>query len=255
MNLAKIRQKARNQKMVESSTALVPSTALAITGRVDAGGSCFLPEEQPKADVVEIITVPIPESQQLSFAIPDQSVSLKREADPLKAILAGREAAGCDGIIQPATVEQLPIESTGNFAEFLTVRIADEIYGIDIMRIKEIIKPRQVTEVPRSPVFLPGVISLRGVIIPVIDMLSRLGFNSDADLINQRIVVIRVGDGFAGLLVDDVIQVLRIDSERIEHAPAVLEGIDREFISGIGRNDNRMIIILNLDNIADINLF
>jgi len=134
------------------------------------------------------------------------------------------------------------------------VRIADELYGIDIMRIKEIIKPITVTEVPRSPVFLPGVISLRGVIIPVIDMLSRLGFSAEADPANQRIVVIRAGAGFAGLLVDDVIQVQRIDCESIEHAPTVLEGVDREFISGIGRCDNRMIIILSLDNVADINL-
>lgn len=255
MNLAKIRQKARNQKIVEASTAAVPASQLATAEGVNAGVSCFLSEKLPKVDAIETISVPVPVTQQPTFSIPDHHVSYKREADPLKAILAGREAAGCDGIIQPVSVEQLPTETTGNFVEFLTVRIADELYGIDIMRIKEIIKPRPVTEVPRSPVFLPGVISLRGVIIPVIDMLSRLGFIVEADSVNQRIVVIRTGTGFAGLLVDDVIQVLRIDSESIEHAPAVLEDIDREFISGIGRNDNRMIIILNLDNIADINRY
>lgn len=251
MNLAKIRQKARSRKIIESKVEAVSQTAIDLTGISDNSDSCFVSEELSMADVFEVASTP--DSPDVPGTL-TETVRAKRDSDPVKVILAGREAAECDGSLQSDSAEPLPVV-TENYAEFLSVRIADELYGIDIMRIKEIIKPRPVTEVPRSPVFLPGVISLRGVITPVIDMLSRLGFSIEADKDNQRIVVVRVGQGFAGLLVDEVIQVLRIDRESIEPVPAVLEGVDREFISGIGRCDSRMIILLNLDSIADINLY
>lgn len=173
---------------------------------------------------------------------------------PLEIILAGRTAAGCDNesILADNVTVDIVEESR---LEFLCFRIFDEIYGVNIMDIKEIIKPREVTEVPRAPVFVSGVLSLRGTIIPIIDMHVRLGLDQDEPTGKERIVVIKNNNSLSGLLVDEVIQVVQIQLDAIETAPAVLDGIDREFIGGIGRADGQLIIVLNLETIADINLY
>ena len=136
--------------------------------------------------------------------------------------------------------------------EYLCFRVADEVYAISIMAIKEIVKPREVTEVPRMPAFISGVLSLRGVIIPVMDMRLRLSLSLNATTGRERIVVLRRDSGFCGVLVDEVIQVARINKGDIEAPPAVLDGIDRDFVAGLGHFDNRMLILLNLETILDI---
>ncbi|HEY5522070.1 MAG TPA: chemotaxis protein CheW [Desulfuromonadaceae bacterium] len=172
---------------------------------------------------------------------------------PLEAILAGRSAAGCDdeSILTDDVTSKIVAESC---LEFLCFRVFDEIYGINIMDIKEIIKPREVTEVPRAPVFVSGVLSLRGTIIPIFDMRIRLGLVREEPTGKERIIVIKNNNSLSGLLVDEVIQVVQVQLDAVEAAPTVLDGIDRDFVSGLGRFDGRLIIILNLENIADINL-
>ncbi|MDD2582315.1 MAG: chemotaxis protein CheW [Desulfuromonadaceae bacterium] len=173
---------------------------------------------------------------------------------PLEAILAGRRAAGCDdGSILAGDSNGEVV--TASCLEFLCFRVHDEVYGINIMDIKEIIKPREVTEVPRAPSFVPGVLSLRGTIIPIIDIRVRLGMASGEHTGKERIIVIKNSNFLSGLLVDEVTQVVQVEQDAIEPAPAVLEGIDRDVISGLGRSDGRLIIILNLETIADINLY
>ena len=185
-------------------------------------------------------------------------VLLDRESSkhntPLEALLAGRSAAGCDD--ESILTEDVAGETvTESSLEFLCFRVSDEIYGINIMDIKELIIPREVTEVPRAPLFVSGVLSLRGTIIPVIDMRLRLGLARREPTGKERIIVIKISNSFSGLMVDEVIQVVKVPPDALEAAPAVLDGIDRDFISGLGRSDGRLIIILNLENIADINLY
>jgi len=172
---------------------------------------------------------------------------------PLEAILAGRSAAGCDNesILGDDDTSEIIADTC---LEFLCFRVSDEIYGVNIMDIKEIIKPREVTEVPRAPVFVSGVLSLRGTIIPIIDMRIRLGLDRKEPTGKERIIVIRNNSSFSGLLVDEVIQVVQVQPDAVEAAPTVLDGIDRDFVSGLGRSDGRLLIIVNLENIANINL-
>jgi purine-binding chemotaxis protein CheW len=172
---------------------------------------------------------------------------------PLEAILAGRTAAGCcnELIRSDEETDRIVAES---YLEFLVFQVSDEIYGINIMDLKEIIKPREVTEVPRAPHYISGVLSLRGTIIPIIDMRARLGHASKELTGKERIIVIRNNNSLSGLLVDEVIQVMQVELDDIEAAPAVLDGIDRDFVSGLGRSGGRLVIILNLENIVDINL-
>lgn len=248
MNLAKIRRKFTGAPIpaapdVPAVREKISEGAVPVDDQVDQG---------PAPEKV-ILTVPSTSPGSVPVELP---VPPRREAgfDPLQILLAGREASGCNEDAQTTTVDQAPAVQN-DYGEYLCFRVSDETYGINIMQIKEIIKPRAVTEVPRAPSFVAGVISLRGVIIPVIDMIGRLGLRHEHSTGKERVVVVKTGEEYAGLLVDEVVQVVRIPFRSIESTPAVLEGIDRDFVSGIGRADTRMVILLNVESIADINLY
>ncbi|WP_136523487.1 chemotaxis protein CheW [Geomonas ferrireducens] len=168
--------------------------------------------------------------------------------DPAAVILKGRESASFDIEVSPQDV--LDAASV----ELLCFRVASEEYAISIMDIKEIIKPREVTEVPRVPSFVRGILSLRGNIIPVFDIKARLGLVDGAVSERERIVVVKRENGYAGVLVDEVVQVVRIAEGGIEPPPVVLEGIDREFVLGIGRVSGRMLILLDMEKVLDVGL-
>jgi len=263
MDLAKIRQKARyDRELLQSQSAVTEaapnseSTSLPYIEIVDSLLSDIATDfneinhHPEKVSRMSEVT-PLTASKLITGREELYPVPLR---DPLEIILAGRVAAGCD--------EELPLASTDieevyddNYLEFLCFRVSDEYYGINIMDIKEIIKPRDTTEVPRSPSFVSGVISLRGIIIPIIDMLDRLGLSREKMTGRERVIVVKLKDALSGLLVDEIVQVVRIAADTLESAPAVLDGIDRDFVTGIGRSDGKMIIILNLETVADINLF
>ena len=169
--------------------------------------------------------------------------------DPASVILKGRELAGTE------SVESGEQEQTVATVELLCFRVANEEYAIDIMDIKEIIKPREVTEVPRVPAFVRGILSLRGNIIPIFDMRVRLGLDDGERSHRERIIVVKRGSGLCGIVVDEVIQVVRIPAAGLEAPPVVLEGMDREFVVAIGRVAGRMLILLDMEKVLDINLF
>lgn len=177
--------------------------------------------------------------------------AVTRDFDPVQIILKGRELA--DQVVDP----ELIAERTQHLAEdavteYLCFRVGTELYAVPIMDIKEIIKPRELTEVPRSPSFVKGILSLRGVIIPVFSVRERLHFDPAPVDGRSRIVVVRKGDELCGILVDEVVQVMHLGDDSLEPPPSVLDGIDRDFVNGIGRHDGKMIILLNLANLLDI---
>jgi purine-binding chemotaxis protein CheW len=134
--------------------------------------------------------------------------------------------------------------------EVLAFLLGDEEYAIDIRRIREIIKTRPVTEVPRAPVFIPGIIAVRGQVIPIVDLRRRLRLPAPARAAGREarvLIVSRSGEDF-GLLVDEVRQVVRMRDSDVEPPPAMLGGADTEFIAGIGRPwGERLLILLELD--------
>jgi len=246
MDLAKIRQKARqeqNDRHLEASQPIRPELE-------ETTSAQELASSRPVSDDEILVRECQPERLPLE---PQQPVS-KVTRHPLEALLAGRQSAGCGENLPLMSEVQADVDQN-SYQEFLCFKVSDEVYGVDIMDIKELIKPREVTEVPRAPSFVSGIISLRGVIIPIIDMLDRLGLARETVTGRERVIVVRHGESFTGLLVDEIIQVVRIALEDIEAAPTVLEGIDRDFVSGIGRADGRMVILLNLPNIIDIHLY
>jgi purine-binding chemotaxis protein CheW len=254
MDLAKIRKKAR---LGQNASPVADGAESALTEIRQSAQLCddsrpFGSAARP-AESLSAAVLTAAEPLQQAF----QPLPFRRDTSrsPLERILAGRAAADCGGELQADPREQVP-SAVAAFEEFLCIRVSDETYGINIMRIKEIITPRQVTEVPRAPSFVRGVISLRGVIIPVLDMIDRLGLSRTASTGRERVVVVKsgTGDSFTGLLVDQVTHVARVASRRIEAAPVTLDGIDRDFVRGIGHADNRLIILLNIDTIVDIQL-
>jgi purine-binding chemotaxis protein CheW len=290
MNLADIRKKAGEAKKPEKGRPLAPAVEtssdehdseevlpLEQPDEPDSKGTYDLapysePAEQPltaddfeAADLVELeeLLSELPErkpllpfvhaeplAEALSGGDLPVRVSARSGFDPLAALLAGRESVAADETLSGA----LTPHASSEIEEYLCFRVAGEKYALNIMDIKEIIKPREVTEVPRMPGFISGVISLRGVIIPVMDMRLRLSLPVGEATVRERVVVLRTHAGFCGVLVDEVIQVVRIDRSAIEDPPAVLDGIDREFVKGLGRIDNRILILLNLESILDLGI-
>jgi purine-binding chemotaxis protein CheW len=139
---------------------------------------------------------------------------------------------------------------------FLTFMLAGEEYALDILRISEIIKVRPVTEVPRAPSFVTGIISVRGTIVPVVDLRVRLHLPATETGPAARILIVRKQDEPYGLVVDEVVHVVRLHAEDIEPPPPAVGGASSEFIAGIGRppsilmpgaSGGRMLIVLNVD--------
>lgn len=256
MDLAKIRKKSlQSAEMAEEINLPTPThpveTSIISSQTIPSFSTIDVPElsrrDEPTPRVADQI---LPVMQFVESLKPEKF----KNCTPLEAILAGRIGAGCDeeAVLADEYTDHTVSEST---LEFLCFRVSDEIYGINIMDIKEIIKPRDVTEVPRAPAFVSGVLSLRGTIIPIIDMRVRLGLSTDEPTGKERIVVIKSNTSLSGLLVDEVIQVVQVKPDAVEAAPIVLDGIDRDFVTGIGRSDGRLMIILNLENISDIHLY
>jgi purine-binding chemotaxis protein CheW len=133
---------------------------------------------------------------------------------------------------------------------FLTFRVAAESYALDILRISEIIKARPPTEVPRAPAFVAGIISVRGTIVPVVDLRVRLRHEAAPVGGRGRILIVHHRDEPYGLVVDEVLHVVRLTAAEVEPPPSVIGGADAEFVSGIGRPAGgaaRILIVLNLD--------
>lgn len=168
------------------------------------------------------------------------------------AALGAGQAGGREPSYRMATEEswlrQAP--ASAPVRDYLAFLVGNEEYGVEIGRLREIIKVRSVTEVPHAPPFVLGVIAVRGVVLPVIDLHRRLRLASDGMSRAARFLVVRRGeDELFGLLVDEVRQVVRLSDPEIEPPPPMLTGSEADFVAGIGRSRGRMVILLNLDQV------
>ena len=144
--------------------------------------------------------------------------------------------------------EEAP-EDLGEQMELLSFQLAQESYAIRLTLVQQIIKMREITLVPRAPEFVLGVISLRGLIIPVFDLRQRLGQARREPTRETRIIVVREGAKSIGLIVDRVRHVVRIAAAGVEPPPPILADLESEYLEGIGRADGRMLILLNLEKV------
>ena len=132
--------------------------------------------------------------------------------------------------------------------QLVSFHIDGEEFGLDILRVQEIIRIQELTRVPNSPDFVDGVINLRGKVIPVIALRKRFGLEELAHDKQTRIVVIEVEGTVLGFIVDSVSEVLRIPADTVEPPPR-LGKVEREYVSGVGKLDNRLLILLDVDRL------
>lgn len=134
--------------------------------------------------------------------------------------------------------------------QLVSFHVGGEEFGLEILRVQEIIRIQQLTRVPNSPEFVDGVINLRGKVIPVIALRKRFGLEEAANDKQTRIVVVEVKGTILGFIVDSVSEVLRIPADTIEPPPR-LGKVEREYVSGVGKLDNRLLILLDLDRLLE----
>ncbi|MCP5244445.1 MAG: chemotaxis protein CheW [Burkholderiales bacterium] len=133
--------------------------------------------------------------------------------------------------------------------EFLTFRLGNEEYGIDILKVQEIRGYDAITQIANSPEFIKGVVNLRGIIVPIIDM--RIKFRLGTAEYDQFTVVIilNVSGRIIGIVVDGVSDVINLDSEQMRATPEFGTAIDTEYIKGLGTVDDRMLILLDIEKL------
>ncbi|MHB8880646.1 MAG: chemotaxis protein CheW [Thermodesulfovibrionales bacterium] len=136
--------------------------------------------------------------------------------------------------------------------QFVVFSIGKEFYGVGIEAVQEIVRVPEITEVPDAPVFLEGVINLRGKIVPVIDLRKRFRLKGREKTRSTRVLIADNSGSLVGLLVDTVSEVLKIQPEAIEEPPQMISAVGVEYITGVAKMDAGLIIILDLKHVLRI---
>jgi purine-binding chemotaxis protein CheW len=157
-----------------------------------------------------------------------------------------------------AVAEQQGVPGTSDVGiqlagKYLTFRLAEEEYGLEILKVQEIIQMQAVTKVPRTPDYVRGVINLRGKVIPVVDLRRKFGLSQVNDTEKTCIIVVQIvqGDGkvVMGIIIDEVKEVLDIKAEHIEETPSFGATINTDFIMGMGKIGQSVKILLDIDKV------
>lgn len=137
--------------------------------------------------------------------------------------------------------------------QYLTFVLAEEVFAVDVARVREILEMPSITKVPQVPDFMRGVINLRGSVVPVIDLRLKFGMTATEQTINTCIVVTEVeveGETvLLGALADSVQEVNEMEPGQIEAAPHIGSHLDTDFIKGMGKHDNNFVMILDIDKL------
>lgn len=133
--------------------------------------------------------------------------------------------------------------------QIVVFKLGGEEYGIEINEVREIIRKREITPVPRQPDYVEGVINVRGTIIPVINLKKRFGLPDDPST-QPHTIIVESGEGLVGILVDSVSEVIRVPKDRIHHPPSVSMEADNRYLRGICRVGDRLLIYLDVKKVV-----
>jgi purine-binding chemotaxis protein CheW len=137
--------------------------------------------------------------------------------------------------------------------QYLTFNLDDEVFAFDIGKVREVLDFTTITKVPRSPEFMRGVINLRGSVVPVVDLRLKFGMSKTEKTVNTCVIIVEVTvdseSTILGALADSVQEVLDLGPDHIEPAPKIGTRLNTEFIKGMGKLDNKFIIILDIDKV------
>jgi len=139
-------------------------------------------------------------------------------------------------------------ESHGELIQLVSFSLDQEEYGVDVLKVREIIRMPTVTRVPNTPHYVEGVINLRGKVIPIISMRKKFGLGEVINDKQTRIMVMDVDGELMGFIVDAVSEVIRISGSEIQPSPAVVaSGVDQECIAGVINQPERLLVLLDLE--------
>ncbi len=181
---------------------------------------------------------------QVDAAPSDSQAVVPAEADNNK-VVADKPSAGGRS---PATRDK-DIVAVAHEKQLVVFSLANEYYGLDITVVESIIRMEPVTVVPHAPMFIEGVINMRGEILPVVELSRRFGLPKGEETKETRIIVVEVGDLRVGMVVDAVTEVLRVSEDIIEPPSALVTSLETAFISGIAKIPDRLVILLDLEKI------
>ncbi|MGO9310926.1 MAG: chemotaxis protein CheW [Spirochaetia bacterium] len=144
------------------------------------------------------------------------------------------------------------LRDTGELRQFISFSVGEEEYGLELLRVKEVIRVREITWLPKAPSFVKGIINLRGDVIPIIDLRDKFGLEPSAQTAATRVIVVEVEGRLMGMVVDSASQVVRIPADQIDPPPPVLGGFSQEFITGVGKMEDKLVILLNVDAVLTV---
>jgi len=137
--------------------------------------------------------------------------------------------------------------------QYLTFKLQDEIFALDIATVREVLDFTTVTKVPRTPDFMRGVINLRGSVVPVIDLRLKFGMTATEKTVNTCVIIVEVKVNnesvILGVLADSVQEVMDLDAEHIEPAPRIGTHLKTDFIKGMGKHNDRFLMLLDIDRV------
>lgn len=145
--------------------------------------------------------------------------------------------------------ENSGVSAAERAGKYLTFRLATEEYGLEILKVREIIGMMGITPVPRTPDYLRGVINLRGKIIPIVDLRLKFGMEYKEQTEETCIIVVQARGVEMGIVVDKVSEVMDIAGDDIEEAPALGSGVNTDYILGIGKTESKVRILLDIDKV------
>ena len=148
-------------------------------------------------------------------------------------------------------IEQREIRTTysSEDQQFLTFNLADEYYGVDILKVQEIKGYTTVTRIPNTPNYLKGVLNLRGTIVPIVDLRMKFGMGMTEPTPFTVVVVVNVRNRVMGFLVDAVSDVLDLNAKNIQPPPELGNAVDITFVAGIGNANDRLVTLLDIDRV------
>ncbi|MGM0378267.1 MAG: chemotaxis protein CheW [Bacillota bacterium] len=134
-------------------------------------------------------------------------------------------------------------------SQFVVFKISNESFALDVSNIGSISGINDITSAPDSPDYVEGVMNLRGDIIPVINLAKRFNIDSDVKIKDKRVIVIEIENKLFGFLVDDASKAIQIDTKDIADTPSLIKGNDGDYIDGICKVDNDILLLINLEKV------
>ncbi len=149
--------------------------------------------------------------------------------------------------------DNMGVATITDVTQYLSFMLGEEVFALDISKVREVLDSTTVTKVPRTPEFMCGVINLRGGVVPVVDMRLKFGMSKTAKTVNTCIIIVEVSLGgeatVLGALADSVQEVFDLEPDQIEPPPKIGTKLNIEFISGMGKRSDRFVIILDIDRV------